>query len=229
MKRALVVMAKQPQAGQTKTRLCPPLTLDQAADLYAAFLCDVLASVAAVAEEVASVRACVACYPAQAQEYFARLAPEVERMTQEGADLSERLHGVLTALLEQGYAQVVAVSSDSPDLPRACLVEAFARLDDPSTDVVLGPCEDGGYYLIGVKAAPGRMVRDVRMSTPRVLADTLAIAEAESLRVHLLPMWYDVDAVEDLRRLAANTQRDPNSAPETALRLSALALGTMAW
>jgi glycosyltransferase A (GT-A) superfamily protein (DUF2064 family) len=92
------------------------------------------------------------------------------------------------------------MDSDSPTLPAAYLSAAFTHLRE-GADVVLGPCDDGGYYLIGLRQPQSRLLREVPMSTPTVLRDTLAIAEELGLRVALLPTWYDVDTVAELRRL----------------------------
>ena len=92
------------------------------------------------------------------------------------------------------------MNSDSPTLPPAFLSQAFTALAD-GADVTIGPCDDGGYYLIGIKKPTPRLLREVQMSTPTVTADTLAIAEEEGLSVSLLPTWYDVDNAATLIRL----------------------------
>ena len=79
----------------------------------------------------------------------------------------------------------------------------ISMLGEPGTDVVLGPCEDGGYYLIGWKEPHPALVREVEMSTRHVLQDTLAMAETHRLSIALAPTWYDIDTVADLERLAA--------------------------
>jgi hypothetical protein len=99
------------------------------------------------------------------------------------------------------------MDSDSPTLPAANLQTAFTALDE--VDVVLGPCDDGGYYLIGLKQPAPRLLREVQMSTPRVVADTLALASEEGLRVKLLPTWYDIDDVSTLNRLMAELAHAP--------------------
>jgi hypothetical protein len=198
MKRVLIVVAKQPAAGRTKTRLCPPLDGDTAARLYAGFLQDVLA----IMRQVPAVERTVAYLPADAAGYFATLAPDMALLPQRGADLGERLDHLLTDALTGGADQAVVMSSDSPSLPAALVADAFTQLDGPA-DVVLGPCDDGGYYLIGLKRPQPSLLREVQMSTPTVLADTLALAERLGLRVELLMPWYDVDTVADLHRLRA--------------------------
>ena len=99
-----------------------------------------------------------------------------------------------------GYQHVAIMNSDGPTLPLACLTGAFDALAG-GADVVLGPCDDGGYYLIGLKQPAPRLLREVRMSTPDVLEDTLAIVAEEGLTVELLPTWYDVYDAESLERL----------------------------
>ena len=168
----LLVVAKQPAPGQTKTRLCPPLTHDQAAELYDCFLRDTLS----IMRAVPGVRCVIGYLPEDAQGYFRQLAPDMELSPQRGASLGERLDHLLTEALLGGSQRAVIMDSDSPTLPAAYLRQAFDDLAD--ADVVLGPTHDGGYYLIGVKQPQPHLLREVQMSTPRVLADTLALAEA---------------------------------------------------
>jgi rSAM/selenodomain-associated transferase 1 len=193
--RALLIVAKRPVAGQTKTRLCPPLAPDKAAQLYECFLRDTLD----VARGVPRVVRHIAYLPHDECKYFHRLAPDFDLLPQIGASLGERLDRALTQCLSDGYERAVIMDSDSPTLPPAYVVQAFDALD--AADVALGPCEDGGYYLIGLKRPQPRLLREVRMSTPNVLRDTLALAEQDGLRVALLPTWYDVDTVQELNRL----------------------------
>lgn len=191
-------------SGRTKTRLVPPLSPDQAAALYECFLRDTLELV----RQVPAVQPVIAYTPPSAGTYFARLAPDFERIPQRGPDLGARLDHALTHYLYRGYSRVVAMNSDGPSLPLAYLGAAFENLGE-ETDVVLGPSEDGGYYLIGLKHPAPRLLREVRMSTPHVAADTMALALEEGLRVALLPTWYDVDDAESLTRLQADLASAP--------------------
>lgn len=197
-------MAKRPAAGQAKTRLCPPLSPERAADLYACFLDDVIERVREAAHTVEGLVPAIAYSPADAAAHFAALAPGFDLVPQTGATLGERLDGVLSVALARGFTQAAAINSDSPSLPAPYLAEAFARLDDPAVDVALGPCDDGGYYLIGWKRPHPALVRDVAMSRPDTLAQTLVLAARAGLRVALLPSWYDVDEPADLDRLAGD-------------------------
>jgi rSAM/selenodomain-associated transferase 1 len=201
---ALLVVAKRPAPGQTKTRLSPPLSPDRAAALYECFLRDTLD----LMRQVPGTQPIIAFLPPAEVAYFTELAPDFELIRQEGADLGARLDNALTHYLQLGYQRVVIMDSDSPNLPLDCLVAAFAALDD--ADVVLGPCDDGGYYLIGLKQPAPRLLREVPMSTPTVAADTLALAAEEGLRVKLLPIWYDIDNVATLNRLSAELAETQN-------------------
>lgn len=211
----LLVVAKRPAAGQTKTRLCPPLSSDAAAALYACFLRDTLD----VMRHVPNVERGIVFLPEVARDYFSVLAPDMQLSLQQGDDLGARLDHLLADALEAGASQAVVMDSDSPTLPAEYLVQAFDALDG-SSDVVLGPCEDGGYYLIGMKRPQPRLLRDVQMSTPHVVRDTLALAKQLGLKVGLLPTWYDVDTVAELDRLRAELRgAPPHVAPHTRVFL----------
>ena len=217
-RRALLVIAKRPAPGQTKTRLTPPLPSEQASRLYECFLRDTLD----VARAVPGVRRYVHFAPRDAGDYFERLAPDFDLRPQVGESLGPRLDQVLTACLSDGFDQAVVMDSDSPSLPADYVASAFDRLEE--ADVVLGPCEDGGYYLIGLNRPQPRLLREVSMSTPNVLRDTLALAEQARLRVSLLPAWYDVDTAQELARLDGDlVARASGTAPQTRQYLARLA------
>jgi rSAM/selenodomain-associated transferase 1 len=205
LRRALVVMAREPVAGQTKTRLTPPLTAEEAAELYRYFLEQVLKTVRQASQKQGGIVPHVAYAPPGARDFFQRLAPDFALVEQVGERLNERLNGVFEWCFAQGYDQAAAINSDSPTLPGEYLTLAFERLE--TVDVVLGPCEDGGYYLLGLKRPCPEIILPVQMSTSRVLRDTLALVQQQGLTVSLLPEWYDVDTVKDLGRL----QTDLNS------------------
>jgi rSAM/selenodomain-associated transferase 1 len=217
MTSSLLVVAKRPAPGQTKTRLSPPLSPEQAAGLYECFLRDTLD----LMRQTAGVERRIAYLPEHEEAYFRALAPDFSLLLQQGGDLGQRLDNALTHCLAGGDDKAVIMDSDSPSLPAACLGQAFGALD--SADVVLGPCEDGGYYLIGLKRPAPRLLREVTMSTAAVLADTLRLAEAEGLRAALLPAWYDVDTAAELSRLQADLPGlPPERAPHTRRFLARL-------
>jgi uncharacterized protein len=198
---SLLVVAKQPLPGQTKTRLCPPLSYAQAADLYECFLRDTLQ----VMRQVHDVHCVISFLPESAKDYFQNLAPDMELTCQHGNSLGERLDHLLTEALLSGSQRAVVMDSDSPTLPAEYISHAFDQLSE--ADVVIGPTRDGGYYLIGMKQPQSHLLRDVQMSTPRVLADTLDLAKSTGLAVSFLPTWYDVDTIDDLYQLDEEISR----------------------
>lgn len=197
MKRALIVVARQPIPGKTKTRLSPPLTHTEAVDLYKSFLLDTL-------DLVSQVDACqpvIAYTPATATSYFRRVAPSgFAFLPQVGRNLGERLDNVLTTCLHGGADLAVVMNSDAPTLPVPYIQQAFQLLGNADTDVVLGPSEDGGYYLLGLKQ-PCSALFGIVMSTPTVLSETLQLAREQALRVACLDTWHDIDTPADLRCL----------------------------
>jgi rSAM/selenodomain-associated transferase 1 len=218
MHRALLVVAKRPAAGQTETRLCPPLSAEDAAALYECFLRDTLS----LMRHVPDIARGIVYLPEDAADYFHALAPEMTLTPQRGADLGQRLDHLLADALADGAQQAVVMDSDSPTLPAEYLPLAFEALNS-AADVVLGPCDDGGYYLIGPKRPQPRLLREIEMSTPYVVRDTLALAAELGLRVALLPTWYDVDTIVELDRLRAELAEAPASlAPWTRAFLSAI-------
>ena len=197
---AVAVMAKVPGVGPVKSRLHSALTADRATELYRCFLMDRLDAVAGLP----GVCPVVAFTPAEAEDEMRALTPGGCRLVpQRGADLGERLSTLLTGLLADGHAGAIALDSDSPTLPMRYVMDAAKILEAGTHDVVLGPCEDGGYYLIGLRAPQPRLFAGVPWSTGAVLGATLEKASASGLSVHLLPRWFDVDTEHDLKRLHA--------------------------
>src|SRR5262249_29028177 len=151
----------------------------------------------------------IAYLPEGGKAYFHDLAPDFGLLLQQGADLAERLDNALTyCLTTAGYQQAVIMDSDSPTLPADYLRQAFTVLEHDA-DVSLGPCDDGGYYLIGLKRPAPNLFLTVTMSTPTVVADTLARAGAANLKVAMLPTSYDIDYIADLERLMQDLRTLP--------------------
>jgi rSAM/selenodomain-associated transferase 1 len=192
----LTIMARKPEAGRAKTRLCPPLTPEQAAELYRGLLLDSIALIGGLP----GIRPAIAYAPADAVDFFRSIAPGVLLIAQQGETLSERLAHVSAELFAAGAETIGLMSSDSPSIPPAVLIDAFAGLQH-ADDFALGPTDDGGYYLAALRRHEPRLYLDVTMSTPTVAADTLRIAAELGLRSRLLPGWYDIDGPDDLQRL----------------------------
>lgn len=193
---ALAVMAKAPRPGQVKTRLVPPLTPEGAAALYRAFLLDTFDTV----RRVRGAAPAVAFAPADAEAAFTDLAPDLLRLPQGEGDLGARMAGVVDGLIGRGFERVLLIGGDTPTLPTSVLDEAVARLAEGS-DLVLGPSDDGGYYLIGLRARQPSLFEGIAWSTETVLAETLRRAARARLSPALLPSWFDVDTAAELPRL----------------------------
>jgi rSAM/selenodomain-associated transferase 1 len=213
---AFGIMTKAPRSGQVKTRLSPPLTLDQAAGFQVCFLKDTAESVASLCG--AGHGAGIAVYTPEGAAPFIRelLPPHFGLLPQRGATLGERLLNAGADLLAAGYASVCLIDSDSPTVPPAVFARAAALLALPGPRVVLGPADDGGYYLVGVTACHPRLFDDIAWSTDRVLAQTIDRARELALPVELLPPWYDVDDGRSLRRLCGDLLSDGRAATPAA-------------
>jgi uncharacterized protein len=198
---AIAVMAKASIAGRTKTRLTPPLTHEQAADLNTAFLRDVADNLLAAAA-LANINPWMAYAPAGSHDFFARNLPDGIGLIETAApDFGACLFRAAASLLTAGHESVCLLNSDSPTLPTGYLVAAATALAAPGDRVVIGPATDGGYYLIGIKHPHRRLFQDVDWSTERVFRQTLLRADELGLPVVVLPSWYDVDCEAALRVL----------------------------
>jgi uncharacterized protein len=215
----IAFMAKASVPGRAKTRLVPPLTFDEAAALNTAFLQDVADNVllaARHAEADAGIAGYAAFGPSGSEDFFHRTLPASIGLIEAWLpNFGDCLLHAIREILARGHHSAVVLNSDSPTLPTALLVETAALLARPGDRAVLGPSSDGGYYLLGLKAAHRRMFEDVAWSTERVAAQTLERARDIGLDVHRLPVWYDVDDVESLRRLRSELDE-----PESAQRRS---------
>jgi len=200
LRSAVAIMAKAPRPGEVKTRLCPPLSREEAAALYRCFLLDKIAQVNAL-QRAAPV---LSYGPADAKALFEDFTPgHFILIPQLGHDLGARLFSTFDQLFRQGYMQVVAIDSDTPTLPNAYLEHALTLIAHPGIDVVLGPTEDGGYYLIGLRRSHRQLFEQMPWSTSGVLPETLRRSEAHGLNVACVEAWFDVDTPDDLKRLIA--------------------------
>jgi rSAM/selenodomain-associated transferase 1 len=224
----LAIVARLPVAGQVKTRLGTVIGHTAATALYAAFLQDLGARFTGAATRDGYDLCWLYSLPdGAAEEDFARcVLPGSLLLAQEGGDLAARLWNGTQALASLGYVRVVVVGSDSPHLPAARICQAFEAL--ATSQIALGPADDGGYYLLGQRAvpAPVDLFSGIRMSTPSVCAETLERAGALCLDVALLPSSFDVDEVADLARLrtvlAAMPSSEADPCPATLAILRAL-------
>lgn len=198
---ALAVMAKAPRPGKVKTRLQPPLTAEEAAALNVCFLRDTAENIAAVAAEGGAQG--LVCYtPVGDEAAFAGLLPAgFALVPQRGDGFGERLFLALEDMLACGFGAVCLIDSDSPTLPGGALREAVQALQRPGNRVVLGGSADGGYYLIGLKAAHRAPFEQITWSTPSVYEETVRQVRGAGLELVELPTWYDVDEAVTLTAL----------------------------
>lgn len=209
MKQALIVFAKVPCPGAVKTRLTPPLMPEEAAALYAAFLHDALAQYVALD---AAVRLYLA--PTAATEPDFTIPEGVTVHEQVGAQLGERMHHAFIETFASGYEHAVIIGTDHPTLPSAFIEQAFQALAEPLS-LVIGPSEDGGYYLLGMNDFFPGVFEGMAYSHDAVFAQTLHRIGTLQAAVTILPEWYDVDTPDDLARMQRDLQAMPGAAPST--------------
>jgi hypothetical protein len=198
---ALAIMAKAPRPGKVKTRLKPPLTAEQAAALNVCFLRDTAENIATLAND-SSAQGLVCYTPVGDEAAFDDLLPNgFALIPQRGDGFGERLLYAAEDILSCGFGAVCLIDSDSPTLPATALRDAVDALNKPGERVVLGPSDDGGYYLIGLKTPEPRLFQHITWSTPSVYAETVERAREAGTSLLELPKWYDVDDAPTLATL----------------------------
>jgi rSAM/selenodomain-associated transferase 1 len=213
-------MTKAPRAGRVKTRLTPPLTSEEAAALNICFLRDIAETIRRVGGNARGI----GCFtPVGSKEMYRDIFPaEFQLLAQRDGDLSKRLIGATEDLFAGGFASVCLINSDSPTAPTAVFAEAARLLSSRREDVIIGPSDDGGYYLIGMRRPQPRLFEAINWSTDRVCAQTLERAAEIGLGVRPLPACYDVDDRRTLHRLCSELlgSEAPEIAPATRQFLS---------
>jgi rSAM/selenodomain-associated transferase 1 len=232
---ALAVMTKAPQAGRVKTRLVPRLTPEEAAELNKCFLRDTAAAISSTCSrrpagdagktefkpeanashnEAATAASGIAVYtPIGAESAYTDILPaDFSLLPQRGDKFGERLYFAVEDLYKCGFDSVCLIDSDSPTVPAENFAEAVELLSTTEDRVVLGPSDDGGYYLIGVKKSYRHLFEQIDWSTERVLNQTIQRATEIGIEVKLLPAGYDVDDDASLRRLCNELLGDMTAA-----------------
>jgi len=195
----VILFLKAPEKGRVKTRLAASLGNERALDLYRCFVEDTIGML-----DRDGLRLLIFFTPPSSRSLIvAWLGDRYSLVPQEGEDLGRRMHHAFQTAFARGFNAAVIIGGDSPDLPCRIIDEALTALED--RDVVLGPARDGGYYLIGFRK--GAFLPDaffgISWSAPDVFAKTLAILRDAGRRVHILPLWQDVDTLQDLRALVS--------------------------
>ncbi|MDD5408721.1 MAG: TIGR04282 family arsenosugar biosynthesis glycosyltransferase [Candidatus Omnitrophica bacterium] len=208
MKDLLIVFAKEPKAGKVKTRLQGYLSKKMCVKLYKAFLTDTL--------ELARGLKCfdkVLAYTSTARqpEYLRTIAGGFLFYKQTGRGLGERMHNAFKFARRMNSHKTVLIGSDSPNLPAKYIKEAYGRLD--KSDIVLGPSQDGGYYLIGLKEPCGMLFKGIKWGSETVFDNTVKNAENTGKKLSILEKWYDVDDYAGLALLKKDLEKEKKSAP----------------
>jgi len=243
----LVLFARPPVAGRTKTRLAASIGEAGANEIYRAFLLDSIELVrrlsshgvrpaiawsdppsGAEVDAGGAGSSRVAAMEAAARQAAAPSSPPpgfdlagFEVLAQQGDDLGQRMSNCIAALLARGHDRVAILGADTPSLPVRHVVRAFELLRDQ--DLVLGPTTDGGYYLIGARCVVPEIFRGIPWGTPRVLEETLKVLRIFGMPRILLPIWGDVDTEEDLAELRRSLGALPETDPTARCTRAALA------
>ncbi len=196
----LGIFVKRPDAGRVKTRLGEAIGFENAAALYGAFVEDLVLRFSEFGDER------ILCYaPPDAAAFFAeRTGDEYQLWEQPAGDLGVRLRAFFERHIRQADDRVVVIGSDSPTLPGEYVEQAFDMLKD--VRCVLGPATDGGYYLLGMRGDVLPLFDRIPWSGPDVLDATVCALQSANEELGLLPIWYDVDTVADLRMLRGHVR-----------------------
>ena len=210
----LIIMAKAPRPGMVKTRLTRILPVAAVTGLYRCLLDDTIT----LAQSLDGAQVAVMCPETDLEDLERTVGNRVPVVPQMGNGLAPALTSVFTYFGGTGYRRIVAFNSDSPHLPTTVLEAAFQLLEN--CDVVVGPTDDGGYYLVGAKMSHPLLFSTDAMGTANALEALLAKARALGLSVRFTDPFYDIDEGVDLRRLAEELKLTPGKAPKTAEWLS---------
>jgi rSAM/selenodomain-associated transferase 1 len=194
MKRGLIVFAREPVPGAVKTRLAADIGDRAAAELYETMLQDVLKTARQLKgiETVVFWACAEASLPLLSERYRCR------SRLQDTGDLGQRMRAAFEVMISNGCETCCIIGSDAPDLPLSYIEDAYRVLEAGQTDVVLGPCRDGGYYLLGMRRVWPQLFTNIPWSSADVLELSLAAARSAGLTTVLLPEWQDIDTVADL-------------------------------
>jgi rSAM/selenodomain-associated transferase 1 len=218
-------MAKAPREGEVKTRLLDALSPEEARRLYVAFLSDTFALMEDLRDEREELSLALCYTPEGEEEAFEEVEREGSLMIpQRGENLGERLANCFDDLFALGFESVVAIGADSPTLPSEYVFDAFDCFETDE-DVVMGPTEDGGYYLVGMRKLHRRIFEDIPWGAGGALDATIERAREAELNLVLLPEWRDVDTPEDFERLKRELDENKDFAKFTRRFLKELAKG----
>lgn len=196
--RCIVLFSKAPIPGEVKTRLTPHFSYLEASKLHEAFVIDTLSTISRIKD----IDIYIACHPDRECDFFQIVKKRfnLKLVNQGTGNLGERMKNVFGELRAKGYNEMVAVGSDSPTLPKNRIEEAFCALK--RRKIVIGPSIDGGYYLIGFKGEAPDIFDGISWGRETVFDETIEKLKKQGKEFSLLPFWYDVDTVREVRFLA---------------------------
>ena len=198
MKKALITFVKAPVPGKVKTRLQPDLPREEIVEIYKSFITAITSQCA----RLKGIERFLGCAPTKDDDFLREVAEKQKMKTfnQRGDDLGKKIINAFRDHFKKGYSQVVLIGSDSPTIPNDYIRKAFRQLEN--NDFVIGPCCDGGLYLIGAKdKIQARIFKEMPWDSSNVLNLTLQNLYNSNIRFSMLPFWYDVDNIDDLRFL----------------------------
>ena len=201
MSTSLIIFAKSPIPGKVKTRLTPCITPTEAAELYKAFIIDIIGNTHKLKYE----RVTIADTPSNEEATFHSICGQsVDYLPQKGHDLGERMKNAFKHSFDKGSKRTVIIGTDSPTLPSSYIQKAFDALKEVS--VTIGPTFDGGYYLIGLSEQNDAIFDGIDWSTSKVFGQTLTRIQVVNKQLYVLPPWYDVDTPDNLEFLRSHIQ-----------------------
>jgi rSAM/selenodomain-associated transferase 1 len=213
---ALAVMAKAPTAGAVKTRLQPFLSAEEAADLARSLLLDQLSHLRAIE----TVDLYVAFTPLQEEALMKQLVPApFQLFLQSEGDLGARMQNVFAQLFGKGHQAIVLIGADLMPVPLEYFAQAYDYLDGPEPRVVLGPSQDGGYYLVGLNRPMPAMFENMTWSHDQVFTQTVTKLADLGIETRQLPIWFDIDTPDDLQILMTRVDDPENVSMKNTLKL----------
>ena len=201
MSTSLIIFAKNPIPGKVKTRLIPHITPTEAAELYEAFVTDIICNT----HKLQCEQVTIAYAPSNAEAAFHSICGQsVNYLPQKGDNLGERMKNAFKHSFDNGSTRTVIIGTDSPTLPLSYIQKAFDTLKE--VPVAIGPTFDGGYYLIGLSEQNFEIFDGIDWSTSKVFGQTLTRVQAINKQLYVLPPWYDVDTPDNLEFLRSHIQ-----------------------
>ena len=214
----VLIFAKYPEPGAVKTRMVPPLTFEQAATLHRLSL----QTVCEIVMDAAGLDATLVVTPDDTVASFGAVVgrSDVACWPQGDGDLGSRLRRAVSRAFDDGARGLILLGADSPTLPVSYLQDAISILG--GHDVVMGPCDDGGYYLLGLRGPHTAIFEQIDWGGSLVASQTRARADAADLDLAELPTWYDLDRFDSLARAADDLGAPPGGDPTARRELRTL-------